>query len=73
MAWGAQERLFVPFVGHFVSAVVSCTLGIFLITRARATGASIGLLLTGATNVSILYFALRREMQSLSTSDAAPG
>jgi O-antigen/teichoic acid export membrane protein len=66
VAWSAQEKLFVPFAGHLVSAVVSGTLGILLINRAQATGAAVGLLLTGSTNLSILYFALRRELQSRS-------
>jgi O-antigen/teichoic acid export membrane protein len=73
VAWGSLEKLFVPFAGHLLSAVVACTLGIVLITRAGAAGASVGLLLTGATNVSILYFALRRELQSLSPSDEESG
>jgi O-antigen/teichoic acid export membrane protein len=70
VAWGAQEKLFVPFVGHLVSAVVACTVGIALMARAEAVGAAVGLLLTGATNVSILYFGLRRELQPRPQPDA---
>ena len=64
VAWSAQEKLFVPFAGHLVSAVVAYTLGVLLISRGGAAGASVGLLLTGTTNVGILYFALRRDLRS---------
>ncbi len=38
VAWAEQEKLFVPFVGHLVSAVVACMMGIALMVRRRRWG-----------------------------------